>query len=324
MTFEFRGAVVAATAGGVPTRSPPHRPGGSAVRREKGFEAGASVPIDRHDLRERVGGDRAVAEDEMRVRGHRRPGARECVRVSGELEQGLDLRVPGEFAVVDGVAVVLEDEEVGEADHAERIGGSVGEAGVEERALIDDGRAGPDGVEGGLRRLGERLRGVLGPGDLDDLLRTHLRAEAVEDALLVAAAECGDTVEHCVGFGVGAREPTERRVEVAEHCELARGGAGEISGAEDQPVVEKKHRQLRLRRAGCPGWARLVPTIADRSDPPDHCSRAHRAHCGGRARPRPRARCAPPARCPTERRPRSARSRSTRPFRARPVPTPRD
>jgi hypothetical protein len=138
--------------------------------------------VDRQQFVGAIAGDDPVAEHQLDLGGHRNAGPGQRVRVRGELQQRLDLDRPGQLRVAKAVPVVVEHQEVGEAE----------EAAVEHGGLVDDGRAAVDGLAGGLGGCGQAGQGVRGPADDDrvvGVLLVQCGAEFVEVALLVLVAE---------------------------------------------------------------------------------------------------------------------------------------
>ena len=247
-----------AAAAGQPARvPPPRRAVVGPVVGEDPVEPGAPGPVGRHDVGQRVLGDRARAEDQARGRGGRDARGTERRGIRGDLEEGRDRVVAGELGVGDEPAGGGALEEVGVAD----------EPAVEEGRLVDDlcvRAQGGEGLVGGQGEAGEvvgRSRELDDPPGMDP-------GQTAQLALLVRVAQLDDAPLHRVLVGGRPLGPAERDVELANEGELAARGEAQVAGADDQPSVvgEDEHAcqpSHRLGQATTHRPGRVVGTCAE-------------------------------------------------------------
>ena len=137
---------------------PAHRPVRGVVIVEQALQLGTPAAVHRDQFVDAVARHRAVAQHQFGFVGDGHAGLGQRVGVGGELQECLDLGRPGEFGVAHPVALVVEDQEVGEPD----------EPAVEHRGLIDQPGAGVDCPGGCLGRRRQARDGVRGHRPADD------------------------------------------------------------------------------------------------------------------------------------------------------------
>ncbi len=198
------------------------------------LEFGALRSVHRGDVAEVVGGRRPVAEDQVHLAARRDAVRLHPFRVGGELEQGADLRVPGELGVVDLVLpLFVADDEVRESDEARTLGG---------RRLVEGRLVQHVGTL--FERVQRLLRCCLvvtrsGSLELHDVSGLLEDVEVVE---LVLVPQAGGALEHVVVLVRQGPAATELGVEAAEERPLAGRPRAEVARAEqDLPVDADLH-----------------------------------------------------------------------------------
>ncbi len=205
---------------------------------DEGEQPGAAQPEGGEQVAHRVGGDGAVAQQQLDVVGARHPEGIELHDVGRQLHERRHARVAGELGVLHDPAAGggIAHEEVGEAHE---VGGGEGR-------LVDDLGIGAQCLVGALHRVGEGC-GIRRPGlgDLD-----HLAGELVtvrlEHAVLVRHAQAAGALEREVHGLLDGRHAPQLRVDRAEPRELAFGRGLQVARAPDDSgfVLDVSHVHL--------------------------------------------------------------------------------